>query len=153
SGVISLAILDDHLQELNETLIITLGTPTNATLGAIPQLTITIQEHEFGLIAVAPDVGGPPEVKVYDVRTGALKLDFYAYDGSFTGGVRVAVADLNNDGYPDIITGTGPGTAPEVRAFDGRTSAMILDFYAYSPVFTGGIFVAAGDLNGDNIPD
>jgi hypothetical protein len=105
------------------------------------------------IFAVGADAGGAPEVRVYDARTGALKLDFYAYNPAFTGGVRVAVGDVNGDGTPDIITGTGPGSAPEVRVFDGNTGAMLYDFFAYSPAFTGGIFVAAGDINGDGAAD
>jgi hypothetical protein len=33
--------------------------------------------------------------------TGALRLDFFAFNPAFTGGVRVAVADVNSEGVPD----------------------------------------------------
>src|SRR5262249_2395440 len=89
---------------------------------------------------------GLPEVKVYDARTAQPKLDFFAYDPGFTGGVRVAIADVNGDGVPDIITGPGPGMAPEIKVFDGRTAALLRAFYAFSPAFTGGVFVAGGGL-------
>lgn len=46
------------------------------------------------------------------------KLDFLAYDSSFTGGVRVAAADITGDGHADIITGQGPGGGT-VRTFNG----------------------------------
>jgi hypothetical protein len=102
---------------------------------------------------VGADTGAAPEVKVYNASTGALKLDFFAYDPSFQGGVRVAVADINGDGTLDIVTGAGPGAAPEVRVFDGRTASLLYDFFAYTPAFSGGIFVAAGDINGDGAAD
>ena len=116
--------------------------------------TLTVlQARGNPIIAVGTDIGAGPEVKVFDARTGAIKFDFYAYSPLFTGGVRVAVGDINGDGVPDIITGPGPGMAPEVKVFNGRTGALIRDFYAYTPLFTGGIFVAAGDLNGDGFDD
>jgi uncharacterized protein (TIGR03118 family) len=103
--------------------------------------------------ATGADAGGGPQVNVYDGATGALKSSFFAYSPNFTGGVRVAVADVNGDGVPDTITGPGPGGGPEVRVFDGKTGAVILDFMAFDPNFTGGIYVAAGEFNGDTKAD
>jgi hypothetical protein len=60
----------------------------------------------------------------------------------------------------DVITGAGAGGGPEVRAFDGLaagagnpTPAILDDFYAYSPVFSGGVQVAATVLNADGAAD
>jgi uncharacterized repeat protein (TIGR01451 family) len=100
-------------------------------------------------LVTGADAGGGPHVKVYDPFTGALKFSFFAYDASFTGGVRVASADVNHDYIPDIITGAGPGGGPNVRAFSGASYAKIRDFYAYEANFTGGVYVAAGDLDKD----
>ncbi|HEY8505897.1 MAG TPA: hypothetical protein VIL46_15035, partial [Gemmataceae bacterium] len=79
---------------------------------------------------------------------GTEVTSFLAYEPDFTGGTRVAVADLNADGTPDIVTGAGPGGGPRVRAFDGATGAVLLDFFAYEETFTGGIWVAAGPISG-----
>jgi hypothetical protein len=95
---------------------------------------------------VGAGAGLAPEVKVYDAATGALKFEFMAYDPAFRGGVRVAVADVNGDGVPDIITGAGPGGGPHVKVFDGVTGNVIDSFYAYAPTFAGGVFVAGGDI-------
>ncbi len=81
---------------------------------------------------------------------------FFAFDPAFSGGVRVATGDVNNDGTPDIITGAGPGGGPHVRVFDGRTGSSEFDLpFAFDnePGFTGGVFVASGDLNGDGRAD
>ncbi len=67
--------------------------------------------------------------------------------------MRVAVGDVNGDGTPDIICGAGSGTSPEVRVFDGKTFQLIADFFAFVPVFGGGVYMAAGDVNGDGFTD
>jgi RHS repeat-associated protein len=109
------------------------------------------------IIVTGPDVGAPPLVKVFDATTGREEFEFLAYDASFRGGVRVALANLDGDGFPDIITAPGPGMAPEVKVFDGQTGAQFAgpvgDFLAYDASFRGGVFVAAADTNGDGVPD
>ncbi len=104
-------------------------------------------------VATGADAGGGPTVNVYNAATGAETTSFNAFPASFAGGVRVAVADVNGDGTPDVICGAGPGGGPEVRVFDGKTFQMIMDFQALPPQFAGGVFVAAGDVNGDGFAD
>jgi len=64
---------------------------------------------------------------------------FFAYDPRFTGGVRVAVGDVNGDGTPDLVCGAGPGGGPNVTVFDGRNDALLSSFFAYDPRFSAGI--------------
>jgi hypothetical protein len=104
-------------------------------------------------IVTAADAGGGPHVKVFDGVSGALLREFFAYAPAFTGGVRVATGDVNGDHTPDIVTGAGPGGGPHVRVFSGADGAELKSFFAYSPAFTGGVYVAAGDLNGDQRAD
>jgi hypothetical protein len=124
-------------------------------------------------LAVGADLGGGPEVKLYDAATGGKRLDFMAYEPTFTGGVRVAVADINGDGVPDIITAPGgvkvtlvnvngalfpsfdmsAGRAPEIKVFSGVDGSLLDDFIAYTPSFRAGLFVAVADVNGDGKPD
>jgi len=93
--------------------------------------------------------GAAGHVKVFDGRTGAPLQSFFAYDISFIGGIFVAAGDVNGDGAADIVTGTGAGAVPHVKVFDGKTGAEIRSFFAYAVSFTGGVHVAAGDLDGD----
>jgi len=78
---------------------------------------------------------------------------FFAFDPSFAGGVRVAEGDVTGDGVPDVIAGAGPGGAPVVRVFDGATGALVWSFNAFEAAFAGGVYVAAGDVNGDGYAD
>lgn len=104
-------------------------------------------------IITAAGTGGGPHVKAFNGTNGQVVRSFFAYSPNFTGGVYVATADLNDDGQADILTGAGQGGGPHVRAWSGADNSMLFDFFAYNTLFTGGVRVAAGDINGDDRPD
>jgi hypothetical protein len=112
-----------------------------------------LPRHQYSYFATGADAGSPPEVHLYDADTGLLIRSFFAYDPTFTGGVRVAVGDVNGDGIPDVITVPGPGGGSDVRVWDGNTGALIRAFLAYGPSVFSGAYVAAGDVNGDGFAD
>jgi len=103
--------------------------------------------------------GGGPQVNVYNVnaQTGAVSLQssFFAFSApSFTGGVYVAAGHANGDAFDDVIVGAGAGGGSRVQVYAGSatgvvSSSTLNDFFAYSPAFTGGVVVAAGDRNAD----
>src|SRR5207244_5549205 len=84
---------------------------------------------------------------------GTVLRSFFAYDAGFSGGVSVAAGDVNGDGRADIITGAGAGGAPHVKAFSGLDGSVLRSFFAYDAGFSGGVYVAAGDVNGDGRTD
>jgi hypothetical protein len=88
--------------------------------------------------------GAGPHVEVFDGASGSLLRSFFAYDPSFTGGVRVATADSNGDGKADLVTGAGPGAGPHVKLFDGLSLTVLDSFFAYDATFTGGVSVGGG---------
>jgi WD40 repeat protein len=106
-------------------------------------------------IITGADAGGGPHVRVFQVSATTVRelAGFFAYTPAFTGGVRVAAADLDGDHQADIITGAGPGGGPHVRALKvtGTTVTDLGGFFAYDPGFTGGVFVAGG--NGGEGPE
>jgi hypothetical protein len=108
-------------------------------------------------IITAPGTGGGPEVKVFSGADNALLFDFMAYSPFFAGGVNVAAGDVDGDGRADIITGAGPGGGPHVKIFSGATGTEFAgsmgSFMAFDPRFSGGVSVAAGDINADGRAD
>jgi hypothetical protein len=104
------------------------------------------------LLATGADAGGAPTVRVFNFSTGT-ESTIQAYAANFAGGVRVATGDVNGDGTPDIVTAPGAGGGPHVKVFDGVTGQLLTEFMAYTPSFTGGVYVAASDVNGDGKAD
>ena len=99
--------------------------------------------------AAGTDSGGGPVVMVK--FTDGSSISFFAYDPAYTGGVRVALGDLNGDGTNEVICGAGAGGGPNVRVFTVTPlrATMVANFFAFEPVFKGGVYVAAGNLDGN----
>jgi hypothetical protein len=62
---------------------------------------------------------------------------------------RTALADVTGDEVPDFIVAAGPGSLPRVSILEGSTKQAFVTFNAFEDTFRGGLFVAAGDLDGD----
>jgi serralysin len=104
-------------------------------------------------IIVAAGTGGGPHVRAFSGLDGRLLFDGQVYAPLFRGGVNVAVGDVNGDGFADIVTAPGSGGGPHVRAFSGRNGASLRSFLAYDAFYTGGVTVAAGDVDGDGLAE
>src|SRR5205823_6209278 len=102
------------------------------------------------VFVTAADAGGGPDVKILNAD-GSFRAGFFAYAMSFTGGVRVAVGDVNGDGRAEIITGAGAGGGANVTVyqFNNGQAQVLQSYFAFDMSFAGGIFVGAGDVNGD----
>ena len=88
------------------------------------------------------------QVKVYKAD-GTVLASFLPYGDKFTAGMSLAIGDVDGDGAPEVITGAGPGAAPQVKVYETDGKPLGQGFYAYDSRFRGGVQVAAGDVNGD----
>ncbi len=146
------------------------GTATVAVVGAVPPVTPPVTPPAappppppavppvtpptligFREFAAGTDTGAPAAAALYN-PDGGVRFTARPF-GDFTGGVRVVVADFNGDGVADLVVGTGPGVPTRVVILDGKTQAELFAVEPFEASFTGGVFVAAGDLTGDGVPD
>jgi subtilisin-like proprotein convertase family protein len=115
-----------------------------------------------GIFAVGTGVDGSPVINVFN-GDGSVKTSFIPFppgfnnevdpnSGGFTGGQRVAVGDVTGDGVPDYVIGTGPTITATVEVFSGATGQKVLTYFPFDN-FTGGVFVAVGDVTGDGVND
>ena len=108
-------------------------------------------------VVVGPGPGGGPHIRVLRLgsngRTVRPLVEFFAFDPAFTGGVSIAVGDVDGDSVPDIVVGAGPGGGPHVKIFRvdaqaGTVTELGGGFFPYDPGFTGGVQVAVADVDG-----
>ena len=121
--------------------------------GVISTATSGFSNNGVAYTVAAAGAGGGPAIAIVNTQTGEVTKSFFAYNPAFSGGVSIALADFNNDGVLDIVTGAGPGGGPQVNIFDGSNFSLIKSFFAFDSNFRGGVNVGAGDINQDGSMD
>lgn len=95
-------------------------------------------------IITGADTGGAPRVNVFKFNQTQPVHTFYAFDPNGRFGVRVACADLNEDGKGDIFAVPGEGGGPVLKVFSGANYQEILSQFVGDQNDRSGVHVAAG---------
>jgi hypothetical protein len=125
--------------------------------GGVYVATGDLDGDGFSDIITGAGMLGGPHVRAFSGKDGSVIANFFAFDSGHRSGVSVAVGDVNGDGTLDIITGSGPGDGSEIRIFDGtklgQADALFASLFPYPAGYRDGVFVAAGNLDGDQFGD
>lgn len=70
------------------------------------------------------------------------------FDGHFPGGASVTAGDTDGDGVDEYVVGAGATGGPQVEVYK-QTGRKVASWFAFDRRTTAGLFVAAGDLDGD----
>jgi hypothetical protein len=148
---VAIPLINDSVNEVDETVILSLGTPSAGVLGSLTTATLTIADDDGPLAITASGTGADGSIIVRN-DDGSTRFVITPYAG-FIGGVDVAQGDITGDGVDDIITGAGAGGNPHVKVFDGLTGAEIRSFFAFGLGFQGGVSVSALDFDNNGVVD
>jgi hypothetical protein len=111
-------------------------------------------------LVVGAGMGGGPRVAIWNGQSllagspNRLVPDYFAFENTLRNGVYLSVADVDGDGFGDVIAGAGPGGGPRVVGFSGASllagqPTMVANYFAGDENNRGGVPVAAVDLDGD----
>lgn len=106
--------------------------------------------------AVATSPGAGTAVAVVNGRDGSFIVGPTSLWPGYTGGFQLAAGDTDGDGRAELVVAAGTNAPPVVGTFDVVNGGLQLQaaFTAFDAAwYTGGIRVAAGDINRDGFAD
>jgi hypothetical protein len=100
-------------------------------------------------IITGTNEGGGPHVRIFSAE-GTLIRQFFAYDESFRGGVKVFCGDVNGDGKMNIVTAPGISGGPHVKIYNNE-GTWLQNLFLDNLVSDGGADIVIADSNGNGL--
>ncbi|MFN7973636.1 MAG: right-handed parallel beta-helix repeat-containing protein [Acidobacteriota bacterium] len=142
---------------LNGTVVSSFGAYGSTGFGAnVAACELDRDAQGYGEMLTGPGPGAVYGPQIHAFQEAGLpfpKVNFFAY-GTLRFGANVAGADLDADGFDEILTGPGPGAVfgPHVRGFNfdnaSVTAIAKISFFAYGTLKFG-VIPAGGEVDGD----
>ena len=109
-------------------------------LGGVQIAVGDVNNNGLAEIITGPGAGYQPEVRIFN-QSGKLLGSFLAYAKNFSGGVNLAVGDLDYNGYGEIVTAPASRGGPHIRIFNNQ-GRVINQFMAFDKEERNGYQVA-----------
>lgn len=119
--------------------------PVMLTVNPAPSTPSNPATGPFTARGSAP--GTAPTVTVLNAD-GSVRFAKTVFDPAFTGGVNVAVGDINGDGKKDVVVTPGFGGGPIILVLDPTTGEVFRTVTLFSDLFRGGLHLKVGDAAG-----
>lgn len=131
------------------TAMLVLGIDDEQTVGHVAVGNVDFDSDAELIIVSGPQ--SKPLVSVYTLA-GQKKFGFQAYDAHITGGLDVAVLDVNGDDIAEIVTVPVSQGSGHVRVFD-YTGLMLNEWNAYDARFQLGATISSADVDKDTLSE
>lgn len=126
------------------------GTASTNVLPNFDTGTTLVGNQQF---AIGTEAFNALPVRYFDSKGNFIFDTFPFQSDTVNGGGRVATADFNGDGRAEVIAGSSPGSPSQITIIDGFTEKQIFEMRPFEASFLGGIYITAGDLTGDGVPE
>lgn len=94
-----------------------------------------------------------PSVRILNSKNFQLEKEFYPFaQDSTVEGLNITIADLDGDGFKEIIVAAGRNEKPLVKIFNHKAE-FDFEFLAYADNYQKGVKVVVADLYNDGQPE
>ncbi|EKD49681.1 MAG: hypothetical protein ACD_63C00071G0001, partial [uncultured bacterium] len=101
-------------------------------------------------VAVSVSAADDSPVKIFTADGFKEKKSFYPYGKNFSGGIAVAVGDVNSDGEDELITASGKSAKTHIRSFDRFGNPLSWNIFPFSENYKDGASLAIGNFDDDS---
>ncbi len=139
----------------------TFATAATHAITAVFTPTASATATTSNAVSILVSTGTPPEaltaqsiaagnipVVIAKNADGSQRFAAQPFEVTFTGGVRVAVADVTGDGQRDVVSVPGFGGGPFIKIFDGVDGSLLRTVQIFEETFRGGLYIDVKDALG-----